>query len=190
MSEPVGGEITQLLGKVRDGDVGARDSLWQILSEELRATAENLMRGERAGHTLQPSALINEAFLRLEDGKLIDRAQDRRYLLGAACEAMRRVLVDHAKKRDAAKRGGTHTRLPLDLVCEYVEQEHKCDLVELHQQLECLSLSDQRAGRVVEYRFFGNLSMDEIATELNVSKSTVESDWRFAQAWLRKQLRR
>jgi RNA polymerase sigma factor (TIGR02999 family) len=189
MPDPAPGEITQLLSRAKDGDSGAREKLYEALYPLMKSVAGFLMQHERAGHTLQPSALFHEAFLRLEEGQVMGAAQDRKYLIGAICSAMRRVLVDHARHRKTEKRAGTVERIPLDVVCDLVEQEHRCDLVELNELLELLAAVDERAGQVVELRFFGGFTMDEIAVELTVSKSTVESDWRFAQAWLHRQLR-
>lgn len=189
MSDSTDGEITQLLTRVRDGDAEARDQLFSILYRQLKSTAEALMRSERADHTLQASALFNEAFLRLQEGKMIDTADNRQYLFGTLCQAMRCVLVDHARAQRAEKRGGEFSQVPLDAVCDHFEQEHGCRLVELHELLEQLTQRHPRAGRVVELKCFGGLRMDEIAIETGVSKSTVESDWRFAQAWLHRRLR-
>lgn len=190
MPTQIDGEITQLLNHAKDGDPAARNRLFEVLYHQLKATAQSFMQGERPSHTLQASALFNEAFLRLEAGKVIDTAQDRRYLIGALCHAMRRVLVDHARGRKTEKRGGEFSQISLDQVCDLVEEAHHCDLVELNDQMERLAAVHARAAQVVELKFFGDLTMDEIATELNVSKSTVESDWRFAQAWLHRQLHR
>jgi len=142
------------------------------------------MQGERTDHTLQPSALVNEAVLRLVQSQAIDRVEDRRCLLVVAAHAMRQVLVDHARNRGAAKRLGDRKRVPLDDVLAYFEEQH-IDVLALQEAIEHLMGQDQRAGLVVVLKFFAGLTTAETAEVLDVSPGTVESDWRIARAWLR-----
>jgi RNA polymerase sigma factor (TIGR02999 family) len=149
--------------------------------------ADALMRHERPDHTLQPSALVDEALIRLFDGEVLARATDRRYLFAAAAQAMRQVLVDHARHRDAAKRAGGRGRVPLDQVLDYLE-ERKLDVIALNEAVDRLMALDQRQGLVVTFRFFLGMTVPEVAEALDVSPGTVEGVWRIARAWLRRQL--
>jgi RNA polymerase sigma factor (TIGR02999 family) len=141
------------------------------------------MRRERPGHTLQPSALVHEALLRLLDGDALADVPNRRYLFAAAAQAMRQVLVDHARRRHAARRLGERIRLPLDEALVTFE-EQGLDVIALHDALDQLAESNPRQAQVVVLRFFGGLSIPEVAETLEVSDTTVEGDWRFARAWL------
>ena len=134
-----------------------------------------------------PAPLVNEAVIRLLDGGVLVKAQDRRYLFSAAAQAMRQVLVDHARTRDAAKRAGGRERVPLDDVLAYFEAQH-LDVIALHEAIDRLIALDERQGLVVALRFFAGLSISEVAEALDVSAATVEGDWRVARAWLRGQL--
>jgi RNA polymerase sigma factor (TIGR02999 family) len=187
MEDGPAGDLTALLEQARSGDADARERLTRAVYGEFRRMADALMRRERPDHTLQPSALVNEALMRLFDGDVLARAQDRRYLFAAAAQAMRQVLVDHARHRDAAKRAGRHERLPLDQVLDYFE-ERKLDVIALHEALDRLMALNERQGLVVALRFFLGLSVPEVAEALDVSIGTVEGDWRVARAWLRGQL--
>jgi RNA polymerase sigma factor (TIGR02999 family) len=180
-------ELTALLDQVRHGEAGARDRLARAVYGELRSIAFDLMRRERPGHTLQPSALVNEALIRLFESDALHRAGDRRYLLAAAAQAMRQALVDHARRRGAVKRDGGGQRVPLDNVLAYFE-EQKLDVIALHEALDRLTILNQRQASVVVLRFFTGLSVREVAQVLEVSVATVEGDWRIARAWLRGQL--
>jgi len=144
---------------------------------------------ERPGHTLQTTALLNETLLRLLGGESLKEAADRDYFFGAAARAMRQVLVDHARKRAAVKRGGHQQRLPLDDLLDAAE-EQDLDVIALDEALGRLSEWNQRQSQVVTLRFYAGLSMKEIAATLGVGLSTVENDWRIARAWLRGQLSR
>jgi RNA polymerase sigma factor (TIGR02999 family) len=181
------GDLSVILGEVRAGRPDAQDRLVRAIYGELRRTAGALMRRERPDHTLQPSALVHEALLRLLTGEALAEAPDRRYLFGAAARAMRQVLVDHARRRRAAKRPGHGARVPLDEALAAFD-ERGLDVVALHESLERLARSHPRPAQVVELRFFGGLSVPEVAEALGVSQGTVEGDWRFARAWLRGQL--
>jgi RNA polymerase sigma factor (TIGR02999 family) len=154
---------------------------------ELHGLAQGLMAGERLGHTLQPTALVNEAMARLLGRSVLEHVPDRAYLFAAASQTMRQVLVDHARRRKATKRGGNQQRIPLDDVVEAYERE-RLDLCAMDEALEVLATRSQRQSQVVVLRFFGGLTMPEIAENLGVSLGTVEKDWRVARAWLRGQL--
>jgi RNA polymerase sigma factor (TIGR02999 family) len=183
------GDLTTLLDAVRAGQEGAQDRLVKAIYDELRRIARGLMRHERPGHTLQPSALVHEALLRLLGGDTLADVPNRRYLFAAAAQAMRRVLVDHARRHGGAKRDPERARLPLDEALAYFE-EQDLDVVALHEALGRLALAYPRQAEVVDLRFFGGLTVPEVATALGVSDTTVESDWRFARAWLRNRLGR
>ena len=149
--------------------------------------AEGMMSKERPDHTLQPSALVNETLLKLLSGESLADVPNRRYLFGAAAQAMRQVLVDHARKRRASKRPGRRVRVPLDGALAAFD-EHGLDVIALHEALERLARSYSRQAQVVELRFFGGLSGAEVAETLGVSASTVVCDWRFGGAWLQVRL--
>ncbi len=166
---------------------GEADRLLPLVYDELRALAGHYLGGERVGHTLQPTALVHEAFVRLAQQSQVDW-QGRTHFLALGAQAMRRVLIDHARGRGRAKRGGVGRRLPL----EHLDPElpvPSSDLLALGEALEQLARLDPRQARVVELRCLGGLSMDEVAGELRVSKRTVEGDWKMARAWLRRALR-
>ncbi|HEX7047684.1 MAG TPA: sigma-70 family RNA polymerase sigma factor [Gammaproteobacteria bacterium] len=178
-------DVTLLLERVNQGEARAYDALIGRVYEELRRMAANRMRMEAAGHTLQPTALVNEACLRLI-GSGTDW-QNRRHFFGAAAEAMRRVLVDHARRRDAAKRGGGLRRVTLtNLDIEGAGTD--VDLLALEDALTKLEGESQRLARLVELRFFAGLSIEEAAAALEVSPATVKRDWSFARAWLLERL--
>jgi RNA polymerase sigma factor (TIGR02999 family) len=181
------GDLTAILSEVRAGRPDARDRLIRAIYGELRRTAGGLMRHERRDHTLQASALVHEALLRLLSGEALAEISDRRHLYAAAAQAMRQVLVDHARRRNAGKREGNRARVPLDQVLASFDAQG-LDVIDLHQSLERLAQSYPRQAEVITLRFFGGLSVPEVAETLDVSDTTVESDWRFARAWLRGQL--
>jgi RNA polymerase sigma factor (TIGR02999 family) len=177
-------ELSVLLEEARAGREGARDRLVQAIYSELRRTAGGLMRHERPDHTLQPSALVHEALLRLLSGETLADVPNRCYLFAVAAQAMRQVLVDHARRRRAAKREGGRARVPLDEALGALE-EQGLDIIALHEALDRLAQAHPRQAHVVTLRFFGGLSVPEVAEALAVSVTTVESDWRFARAWLK-----
>jgi RNA polymerase sigma factor (TIGR02999 family) len=187
MSENHGGKLTVVLHEARAGDKGARDRLVQGVYGELRRMADGMMRRERPDHTLQPSALVNEVLIRLFESDSLTRATDRRYLFAAAAQAMRQVLVDHARRRHAAKRAGNRDRVPLDNALAYFEEQH-LDVIALNEALDRLMALNERQGLIVALRFFAGLSVPEVAEVLDVSAGTVEADWRIARAWLHVQL--
>lgn len=183
---PSPGAVTELLRAWRDGDDGALARLTPLVETELRRLARGYMGRERRGHTLQPTALVNEAFLRLTDARQI-RWQDRAHFLGISARLMRRVLVDHARARGFRKRGGGAQHVTLDegLIAS---PEPALDLVALDRALETLAAADVRKSRVIELRFFGGLSVEETAEVLHVSPQTIKRDWRLAKLWLLREL--
>jgi RNA polymerase sigma factor (TIGR02999 family) len=184
MPEPQ--EVTTLLRAWRDGSESALDQLVPLVEAELRRLARTYMARERRGHTLQTTALVNEAFLRLTDARKI-QWQDRAHFFGIAARIMRRVLVDHARARTSQKRGGGAQRVALDEGL-LVSPEPAYNLLALDRALQTLEASDPRKGRVIELRFFGGLSVDETAEVLHVSPDTVKRDWRLAKLWLLREL--
>ena len=180
-------EVTILLEEIRAGSPGARDQLVALVYDELRRLGGDLLRRERPGHTLQPTALVHEAVLRLFRPDALSAAQGRAQFLAAAARAMRQVLVDHARRRAADKRGGDRERLPLDDVLDHFAEQH-LDLLAIHEALTRLAGLHERQSQVVELRFFGGYTVEEIAGQLAVSVSTVESDFRKATAFLRGRL--
>jgi len=184
-------EVTRLLAECREGKPGALDRLMPFVYDELRRLASHYMSGERRGHTLQPTALVHEAYARLVGLDITWR--DRAQFFGAAAQAMRRILVDHARAQRSAKRGGGAPRQPLDYAVEVAAVVDRgdlpaADLVDLDRALAALERQDARKARVVELHFFGGLSFDEIGKALDVSKATVDRDMRLARAWLREAL--
>jgi RNA polymerase sigma factor (TIGR02999 family) len=169
------------------GDRDALDKLMPIVYEELRRQAARYLRHERDGHTLQTTALVHEAYVRLIDQAGV-RWQSRAHFFAIAAELMRRILVDHARKRNAAKRGGDAVRVTLD---EAVRSSgpKDLDLVAVDEALTRLAALDQQQARIVELRFFGGLNVDETAEVLGISERTVKRDWIVAKAWIRRELR-
>jgi len=167
--------------------VTARDQLMSLVQHELHQIARRCMAGERAGHSLQATALVNEAFLRLINAKDV-AWHDRAHFLAVAARVMRRILVDHARARRYQKRGGEAARVTFDEAL-VVASEPGQDFVALDDALKVLAKFDERKSRVIEMRFFGGLSVDETASVLNVSPDTVLRDWRLAKAWLRREMR-
>jgi RNA polymerase sigma-70 factor (ECF subfamily) len=183
---PAPNEVTQLLVAWSNGDSAARDALIPLVHDELRRLAHRYMGRERADHTLQTSALVNEAYLRLIDQRDM-RWQNRAQFFGIAAQMMRRILVDYARKRGFAKRGGELRAVPLDEVM-IVSPERAAEVVELDDALKCLAEFDQRKSQIIELRFFGGLSIEETAEVLGVSPGTVMRDWTLAKAWLRREM--
>ncbi len=182
-------EITRWLGDWRQGDEGARDRLFAVVHPELRQMAARFLRGERGDHTLEPNALVNELCLRLLGGEPLAYS-DRVHFFAVAAQTMRRILIDHARARVAAKRGGALHRVSLSGVEGWQAPGHGEDLIALDEVLAELERMDARAARVVELRFFGGLSEAEIADVLQVSVITVKRDWKAARAWLMARLTR
>jgi RNA polymerase sigma factor (TIGR02999 family) len=169
-----------------NGDVQARDKLMSVVYDELRRMARRYMSSENPGHTLQPTALVHDAYLRLVDQSLV-KWQNRAHFFGVAAQVIRHVLVDHARERHALKRGGASFKVTLTedvIAAEHVD----LDLVGLDDALQRLTALDSRQGRIVELRFFGGLSIEETAAVLNVSPATVKREWIMARAWLNREL--
>jgi RNA polymerase sigma-70 factor, ECF subfamily len=175
-------DVTQLLLDWSDGDRAALDKLVPIVHDELRALAHSYMRRERAEHTLQTTALVNEAYVRLVDCRRT-RWQNRAHFFGVAAQAMRRILVDYARARRNAKRGGGEARVPLEDAAQAAE-DRPAEFVALDEALAKLEGLDPRKARVVELRFFGGLSGEETAEVLGLSPATVQREWQIAKLWL------
>ena len=169
-----------------NGDQAALDKLLPLVNTELRQLARRYMRRENPGHTLQTSALVNEAYLRLIDQQRV-RWQNRAHFLGIAAQLMRRILIDHARKHHYAKRGGGAVRVSLDEAA-VVTQARAAELLAVDEALEKLTAMDARKGRIVELRFFGGLSLEETAEVMGISSPTVQREWRAAKAWLHRML--
>jgi RNA polymerase sigma-70 factor, ECF subfamily len=186
LTTPSPGAVTQLLRAWGNGDDGALERVTPLVEAELRRLARAYMARERRGHTLQVTALVNEAFLRLTDARSVEW-QDRAHFLGISARLMRRVLVDHARSRGYRKRGGDAQRVTLDegLI---TSPEPAIDVVALDCALEALAAVDLRKARVIELRFFGGSSVEETAEVLHVSPDTVKRDWRLAKLWLLREL--
>jgi len=186
MTHPSGHEVTQLLEAWCGGDPTALEKVIPLVYQDLHRIARRYMAHERPGHTLQATALVHEAYVRL-----VDRAQanfdNRAHFLAVCAQVMRRILVDWARSHQARKRWGEVQPLQLDEAL-VVGQEPDRDLVALDDALKALSARDVRKGKVVELRFFGGLSVEETATVLKISPETVMRDWKFAQSWLRREL--
>ncbi len=183
MSSP---DVTQILREVSDGDKDAPARLMPLVYDELRRLAGHYLRQERPDHTLQPTALVHEAYLKLIDQTRVDW-QNRAHFFGVAAQSMRRILVDHARRHQASKRGGPQQKLTLDEAVDYT-QPHDVDLVRLDDALKALAKLDERQSRIVELRFFGGLTIEETAEALHVSPATVKVDWSMAKAWLRREI--
>ena len=179
-------EVTKLLLAWGQGDDAALQQLMPIVYEELRRLAHHYMGGERKGHLLQTTALVNEAYLRLVDSSRV-KWQNRAHFFAVSAQLMRRVLVDMARSRKYQKRGGDAVQVSLgDVVVG--SRERSADLVALDDALNALATTDERASRVVELRFFGGLNIDETAEALQVSPETVKRDWNWAKAWLLREI--
>lgn len=179
-------QVTQLLKAWGNGDEAARDELMTLVYAELHRLAHQYLKRERPGHTLQTSALVNEAFVKLIDQKDV-RWQNRGHFFAIAAQLMRRILVDHARTRRAAKRGGSASPVSLDDAL-VISNERSAEVVALDEALTALATVDERKSQIVELRFFGGLSIEETAEVLAVSPGTVMRDWTLAKAWLRREM--
>src|SRR5918997_3144335 len=180
MEPPEG--VTQLLVDWSNGDQTALDKLMPVVYDELRRLASNYLRRERATHTLQPTALVNEAYLKLIDQRNA-KWQNRAHFFGISAQLMRRILVDHARQHQAVKRGGSvQQRISITSVEKFAKQP-EVDLLALNEALDELAKMDPQQGRIVEMKFFGGLSIEEIAEVLSIGHATVERDWKMARAW-------
>ena len=181
-------DITQLLDRASAGEAGAMERLLPLVYDELHRIARNKMRGEREGHTLQATALTHEAFLRLVDQSRVSW-QGRAQFFAVAATTMRRILVDHARGRSRQKRGGDVEHLRLTLIEDVGAPEREEDVIALDDALTRLEREDEVKARIVELRFFGGLSVKEVAETLGLGVRTVERHWEFARAWLYRELR-
>jgi RNA polymerase sigma factor (TIGR02999 family) len=186
MPDPSTREVTELLEAWHHGDRGARERLLPLVYDELRRVARARLRHERPNHTLQPTALVHEAYLRLV-GPGETTPRDRAQLFGMAARLMREILVDHARRRAAGKRGGPVTKVGL-LDAVAAPEVAIVDILALDEALAELSARDARVSQVVELKFFAGLTIDETALALQVSPATVERDWTVARAWLHQRL--
>lgn len=179
-------ETTRILHELRAGDPAATNRLIPLVYDELRSLAAHFLSHERPGHTLQPTALVHEAFLRLVESPVVD-AMDRAHFLAVAANVMRRVLVDHARARLAAKRGAGQAELTLGSDVAFLP-DVDVEILALENALTALAALDERQARVVELRFFGGMTVAEVANLLNLSKRSIENDWELARAWLHRAL--
>ena len=180
--EPTQHEVTELLVAWSEGNEAALERLLPVVYEELRRLARRHMRREHAGHTLQTTALVHEAYLRLVNQRDV-RWQNRAHFFAAAAQLMRRILIDHARGRHRLRRGGGAQKVSLAEAADLF-QKPAIDLLVLDEALKNLAEVDERQGRIVELRFFGGLSVEETAEVLKISPSTVRKDWTFAKAFL------
>jgi RNA polymerase sigma factor (TIGR02999 family) len=181
MTPPHTQEVTQLLVKLSAGDRSALDDLLPLVYDELRRLADRYLRRERSDHTLQATALVNEAYLRLVDQNV--PWQNRAHFFGVAAEMMRRILVDHARSHQAQKRGSGGIKLSLDDALN-MSDERASDLIALDEALSALAEFDPQKSRIVELRFFAGLSIEETAKVLGIGTATVIRQWKMAKAWL------
>ena len=179
-------DLTQLLVKWRNGDKSALDEMTPVLYEELRRLARHFLAGERVGHTLQPTALVHEAYIRLVDQKAVEW-RNRAHFLGVAASMMRRILINYAEARHAAKREGYAQAVTLDDALGLFTNP-QVDLLDLDHSLDRLSEIDPQQGKVVELRYFGGLSIEETAEVLGISEATVKREWGTARLWLLQQM--
>lgn len=186
MNEPGSQEITRLLLDWGKGNKAALDELMPIVYNELRRLARHFMRGQRPGNALQTTALVNEAYLKLIDSSQVNW-QNRTHFFAISAQLMRRILVDFARARNSQKRGGEQIKVTLDENIQ-VPSETETDLTELDEALEGLARLNPRQSQIVELRYFGGLTEEEIAESLNISTRTVRRDWNVARAWLYREL--
>lgn len=188
ISQP--GEVTRLLQSAAAGDDDSTRKIFELLYDEFHRAAEQTMqrRDARGNHTLQPTALVNELFLRLEGGQLLAQATNRRHVFGIALRAFEQILVDHSRARAAHKRGGDRQRVPWDDVLDSLESRERVTMDSLHQALHGLDELDPAAAEIVRRKFFWNQEHVEIAADLELEPATVARKWRTARAWLLAQL--
>lgn len=186
MTAPNQGDITRALLDISAGNKDAAEKLWTLVYDELRSLASNYLKRERANHTLQPTALVHEAYLRLIDQTRVNW-QNHAHFCAVASEIMRRILVDHSRRYKAEKRGGQETKIALDEAVSF-PKDVEIDVIKVDEALFDLARLDPRQSRIVELRFFGGLTIEETAEVLGVSLSTVQRDWDMARAWLYSEL--
>ena len=187
MSHTSSHELTQMLIQLSEGKSQVVDDILPLIYDELRGLASNYLRRERSDHTLQPTALVHEAYLKLIDQTQV-KWQNRAHFFGVAANIMRRILVDHARKHTADKRGGAVEKLPLEEELLIVSEGKSAELLALDEALKNLEKIDEQKSKIVELRYFGGLSVEETAEVLGVSEITVKRHWRMAKAWLYGQL--
>jgi RNA polymerase sigma-70 factor (ECF subfamily) len=180
-------EITQMLREWSGGNRESLDALLPYIYAELHRQASRYLRRERADHTLQTTALINEAYLKLIDQRTVNW-QNRAHFFGIAAQAMRRILVDYARGKHREKRGGIGDNLPLEAAALMVSEETSIDLVALDEALTRLAEIDERQARIVELKYFSGLTIEETAEVLRISHATVKTDWNMAKSWLHREL--
>ncbi len=181
-------EVTQLLADWRSGNNQALEELMPLVYKELHRLADHYLRRERVGHTLQATALINEAYLRIINQEEVNW-QNRSHFFGVAAQMMRRILVDHARSHLYAKRGGGAQKLTLNEALDVPQQERDLDLVALDDALQRLEQIDPQQSKIIELRFFGGLTIEETAEVLGISTATIKRDWNWAKAWLYRELK-
>lgn len=181
-------EITAQLIAWSKGDAAALEQLMPAVYQELRRIADHYLRSEQSGHSLQPTALVHEAYLRLIDQKQVEW-HNRAHFFGVAAQMMRRILIDHAKAKHRIKRGGTAPKISLDETVSFT-RERAAELVALDDALQVLGEIDERKSRIVELRYFGGLTVEETAQVLGISDKTVMRDWKLAKAWLYDEINR
>lgn len=179
--------ITALLDEARNGRTSAQDQLWSAIYGALKTLAHGQMGGESPGHALQTTALVHEAYLRLIGNEDV-RWDNRRHFFGAAAEAMRRIRIDEARRRKSLKRGGDRARVDIDEAAAVFDDD-PAELLRIDEALRKLEEIDARQAEIVKLRYFGGLSIDDTAKALDVSPRTVDTDWRFARVWLRRELK-
>lgn len=186
MPQKSDGPVTELLARWRSGDQNALDALMPLVYSELRQLAQHYLRKERNDHTLQSTALVHEAYLRLA-GQSAPQWQNRAHFFGIAAHLMRQILVEHARGRGAAKRGGGATKITLDEslgMSMATAQQNEVDVIVLDKALDALTELDEQQGRIVELRFFGGLTIEDTSEVLGISPATVKREWVTARAWL------
>lgn len=182
-------DITELLTTWQDGSAEALEKLLPLVYDELHRQAARFLRRERSDHTLQATALIHEAYLKLLNQPDV-AWESRTHFFAIAANIMRRILIDHARSKNADKRGGDLFKIPLDEAPEIAGRERSIDLIALDEALTKLEKLDQRQARIVELKYFGDLTLAEIAAALKISRTTVADDWAMARAWLHRELTR
>jgi RNA polymerase sigma factor (TIGR02999 family) len=179
-------DVTQILSQIESGDPTAAAQLLPLVYEELRKLAAAKLSCEKPGQTLQATALVHEAYVRLVDRENVRAWNSKGHFFAAAAEAMRRILVDNARRKQSIKGGGEHARIELD--DHLVTTDRPIDLIALDEAMDKLAMQDSRKAELVKLRFFGGLSIREAAVALEISESTADADWAFAKAWLKLQM--
>ncbi len=180
-------DVTKILRDWSGGDAGAAERLFPLVYDELKKQARRYLSGERVEHTLQPTALVHEAYLKMVDQTVLS-AENRAHFFAIASRVMRQILVDHARAHNAEKRGGAAQRFSIEDIENVLPAQSAADLLELDEALQKLEALDERKSRVVDMRFFGGLNESEIAEVLGVGEKTVRRDWQFAKLWLLREL--